>query len=104
MPGKDFLALMLKAGFHRVALRRYTGFKSSPYTKGALFYAEKPAAGQARDDAAVGPPPRAGLQARRHLKAVIGPPGVGGSHFWFPIGTGAIKSNRLNPEKRISED
>ena len=50
MPGKDFLALMLKAGFHRVALRRYTGFKSSPYTEGALFYGEKPAAGQTRDD------------------------------------------------------
>lgn len=50
MPGKDFLALMLKAGFHRVALRRYTGFKSSPYTEGALFYAEKLASGQARDD------------------------------------------------------
>jgi hypothetical protein len=50
MPGKDFLALMLKAGFHRVALRRYTGFKSSPYTEGALFYAEKLAPGQARDD------------------------------------------------------
>ena len=50
MPGKDFLALMLKAGFHRVALRRYTGFKSSPYTEGALFYGEKLAAGQARDD------------------------------------------------------
>jgi len=52
MPGKDFLALMLKAGFHRVALVRYTGFKSSPYTEGALFYGEKLAAGQARDDAA----------------------------------------------------
>ena len=50
MPGMDFLALMLKAGFHRVALRRYTGFKSSPYTEGALFYGEKPAPGQARDD------------------------------------------------------
>ena len=50
MPGKDFLALMLKAGFHRVALRRYTGFKSSPYTEGALFYGDKLAAGQARDD------------------------------------------------------
>jgi hypothetical protein len=52
MPGKDFLALMLQAGFHRVALRRYTGFKSSPYTEGALFYAEKLAPGQTRDDAA----------------------------------------------------
>jgi hypothetical protein len=52
MPGKDFLALMLKAGFHRVALRRYTGFKSSPYTEGALFYAEKLANGQTRDDLA----------------------------------------------------
>ena len=50
MPGKDFLALMLKAGFHQVALRRYTGFKSSPYTEGALLYGEKPAPGQARDD------------------------------------------------------
>jgi hypothetical protein len=52
MPGKDFLALMLKAGFHRVKLVRYTGFKSSPYTEGALFYGEKLVAGQARDDAA----------------------------------------------------
>ena len=52
MPGKDFLALMFKAGFHRVALRRYTGFKSSPYTEGALFYAEKLVPGQARDDTA----------------------------------------------------
>jgi hypothetical protein len=33
--------LLLKAGFHRAALRRYTGFKSSPYTEGALFYGEK---------------------------------------------------------------
>jgi hypothetical protein len=58
MPGKDFLALMLKAGFHRVALRRYTGFKSSPYTEGALFYAEKLVKGQTRDDAVfqAGPP------------------------------------------------
>jgi len=52
MPGKDFLALMLKVGFHRVSLIRYTGFKSSPYTEGALFYGEKLSAGQARDDAA----------------------------------------------------
>ncbi|OGR27234.1 MAG: hypothetical protein A2139_12650 [Desulfobacca sp. RBG_16_60_12] len=41
---------MLKVGFHRVSLIRYTGFKSSPYTEGALFYGEKLAAGQARDD------------------------------------------------------
>jgi len=42
MPGKDFLALMLKAGFHRASLKSYTGFNSSPYTEGALFYGEKP--------------------------------------------------------------
>jgi hypothetical protein len=42
VPGKDFLALMLQAGFHRAALKSYTGFKSSPYTEGALFYGEKP--------------------------------------------------------------
>jgi hypothetical protein len=42
---------MVKAGFHRVGLMRHTGFKSSPYTEGALFYGEKPAAGQAREDA-----------------------------------------------------
>ena len=52
MPGKDFLALLLKVGFHRVKLVRYTGFKSSPYTEGALFYGEKPASGQTRDDVA----------------------------------------------------
>ena len=38
----DFLALLLKVGFHRAGLDRYTGFKSSPYTEGALFYGEKP--------------------------------------------------------------
>ena len=43
---------MLKVGFHRVKLARYTGFKSSPYTEGALFYGEKLVAGQARDDVA----------------------------------------------------
>jgi hypothetical protein len=37
----DFLGLLLKASFHRAALKRYTGFKSSPYTEGALFYGEK---------------------------------------------------------------
>ena len=49
MPGKDFLALILKVGFHRAALVCYTGFKSSPYTEGALFYAERLAVGQARE-------------------------------------------------------
>ena len=52
MPGKDFLAHMLQAGFHRVSLVRYTGFKSSPYTEGALFYGEKLVPSQARDDVA----------------------------------------------------
>ena len=33
-------------------LVRYTGFKSSPYTEGALFYGEKLVPGQARDDIA----------------------------------------------------
>jgi len=37
----DFLALLMKVGFHRAALARYTGFKSSPYTEGALFYGER---------------------------------------------------------------
>lgn len=32
---------MLKAGFHRASLTGYTGFKTSPYTEGALFYGEK---------------------------------------------------------------
>lgn len=40
---------MLKAGFHRAALRSYTGFKSSPYTEGALFYGEKLVVASARD-------------------------------------------------------
>ena len=57
MPGKDFLALLLKAGFHRVKQGRYTGFKSSPYTEGALFYGEKLAAGEVREDIAPQPEP-----------------------------------------------
>lgn len=32
---------MLKVGFHRASLIGYTGFKTSPYTEGALFYGEK---------------------------------------------------------------
>jgi hypothetical protein len=40
---------MLKVGFHRAAIIGYTGFKSSPYTEGALFYGEKLVAGQARE-------------------------------------------------------
>jgi hypothetical protein len=41
VPGKDFLALLLKVGFNRAGLVNYTGFKSSPYTEGALFFGEK---------------------------------------------------------------
>jgi hypothetical protein len=41
VPGKVFLALLLKIGFHRAGLIRYTGLKSSPYTEGAMFYGEK---------------------------------------------------------------
>lgn len=41
---------MLQVGFHRACLIKYTGFKSSPYTEGALFYAEKLVDTQARDD------------------------------------------------------
>jgi hypothetical protein len=32
---------MIKAGFHRASLKAFTGFKTSPYTEGALFYGEK---------------------------------------------------------------
>jgi hypothetical protein len=45
----DFLGLLLKAGFHRASLRSYTGFKSSPYTEGALFYGEKLVDASAQD-------------------------------------------------------
>lgn len=31
----------MKVGFHRASMDRYTGFKSSTYTEGALFYGEK---------------------------------------------------------------
>ena len=50
MPGRDFLALLLQTGFHRAALAGHTGFKSSPYTEGALFYGEKLVVAQARED------------------------------------------------------
>jgi hypothetical protein len=62
MPGKDFLALILKVGFHRAGLMRYTGFKSSPYTEGALFYGESMAAGQARESIAPQAEPAAAPQ------------------------------------------
>jgi len=40
---------MLQAGFHRAKLAGFTGFKSSPYTEGALFYREKLVDATARD-------------------------------------------------------
>jgi hypothetical protein len=40
---------MLKTGFHRAALRCYTGFKSSPYTEGAVFYGETLVDAKTRD-------------------------------------------------------
>jgi hypothetical protein len=43
---------MRQTGFHRAAFIGYTSFKSSPYTEGALFYGEKLAAGQTREDVA----------------------------------------------------
>ncbi|MFH1594961.1 MAG: hypothetical protein ABIG94_01135 [Pseudomonadota bacterium] len=41
---------MLKVGFHRASLKSYTGFKSSPYTEGAIFYGEKPLNPRVRQD------------------------------------------------------
>jgi hypothetical protein len=32
---------MERVGFQNPELRSYTGFKSSPYTEGAIFYAQK---------------------------------------------------------------
>ena len=61
---------MLKVRFHRVSLIRYTGFKSSPYTEGALFYGEKLAYGQVRDDVASQAEP-----APAPLKEVVCEPG-----------------------------
>jgi len=40
---------MLKVGFHRAGLAGYTGFKSSAYTEGALFYGEKLVDAKARE-------------------------------------------------------
>ena len=94
MPGKDFLALMLKVGFHRAALVRYTGFKSSPYTEGALFYGEKlgsrPGPGRCRppDRTGGGTSDRGGLQTRRDLKAEITRPGRAGRLLAFRKGLG----------------
>ena len=36
-------------GFRRAGLDRFTGFKSSPYTEGALFYGEKLVVQSAKD-------------------------------------------------------
>jgi len=38
----EFLDLLERTGFSKVKLQGYTGFKSSPFTEGALFLAEKP--------------------------------------------------------------
>ena len=55
MPGRDFLALLAAAGFTRATLTGFTGFKTSPYTEGALFMAEKPAVTR-QDDRDMTPP------------------------------------------------
>jgi hypothetical protein len=62
---------MLKVGFHRAALNRYTGFKSSPYTEGALFYGEKLVDARARDAIAA----QAGLVSEPLKEAACAPGG-----------------------------
>ena len=73
-------------GFHRAGMDRYTGFKSSPYTEGALFYGEKPV--DAGITEAIESPggPGGGAQAggvsaqRLRLSAAeMTPPGPGGT-------------------------
>lgn len=49
MPGKDFLALLEEVGFRRVTLNKYTGFKSSAYTEGALFFGQKVIGGKEQE-------------------------------------------------------
>lgn len=55
MPGMDFLALLKKAGFQAAEFVKLTGFKSSPYTAGALFFAEKPGVTQKKEVIGVKP-------------------------------------------------
>jgi hypothetical protein len=44
IPGKDFLAMIKRAGFTNPEIVSETGFNSSPVTKGVLFRAVRPAA------------------------------------------------------------
>ncbi len=64
--------MLLKVGFHRAKLLKYTGFKSSPYTEGALFYGEKLVDATAKDAITS----QAGLLAEP-LKEAACPPGGG---------------------------
>ncbi len=59
-------------GFQRVGLDRFTGFKSSLYTEGALFYAEKPVVQES--DAAI----KARLASLEEPQATECPPGGSG--------------------------
>ncbi len=43
MPGKDFLAMIKRAGFTNPEIVSETGFNSSPVTRGFLFRAVRPA-------------------------------------------------------------
>ncbi len=49
MPEKEFLEILVKLGFTRASMERRTGFKSSPYTEGALFFGEKAGERKAED-------------------------------------------------------
>jgi hypothetical protein len=63
LPGRDFLALLTDVGFSGATLTGFTGFKTSPYTEGALFMAEKPALPRQEDRDMAPPDALAAFQA-----------------------------------------
>ncbi|MDP3181469.1 MAG: carboxymuconolactone decarboxylase family protein [Desulfobaccales bacterium] len=90
----DFLALLKKAGFPSANFVKLTGFKSSPYTEGALFYAEKPGVTQEQE---VSMSQKKALQAYEEFRGLTFGPGVLDLKTKYLIALGASLAAGCDP-------
>lgn len=90
----DFLALLKKAGFPSAELVRLTGFKSSPYTEGALIYGEKPSVMQDKEAAGSQKDP---LQAYEEFRSLTFGPGALDRKTKYLIALGASLAAGCDP-------
>jgi hypothetical protein len=86
--------LLNKVGFLQADFLRRTGFKSSPYTEGALFYGEKPRAAEIQG---AGMTPKDALQTYQEFTGLVFGPGTLDRKTKYLIALGASLTAGCDP-------